>query len=114
MSASTRRCARPATRPRVSFTTWAWQRRRRRSKRPRVAHAPHANDGELALLAEAGPRICACPTTEATLGDGFLPVERLLERGIGICIGSDSNARIDPLEELREVEGIARRASLRR
>ena len=35
---------------------------------------------------------------------------RCCERGIGICIGSDSNVRIDPLEELRELEGIARRA----
>ena len=35
--------------------------------------------------------------------------EALCERGIGICIGSDSNVRIDPLEELRELEGIARR-----
>jgi cytosine/adenosine deaminase-related metal-dependent hydrolase len=26
-----------------------------------------------------------------------------------MCIGSDSNVRIDPLEELRELEGIARR-----
>jgi hypothetical protein len=26
-----------------------------------------------------------------------------------LCIGSDSNVRIDPLEELRELEGIARR-----
>jgi formimidoylglutamate deiminase len=58
--------------------------------------------------------VCACPTTEANLGDGFLPVERLLHRGIGICIGSDSNVRIDPLEELRELDGIARRQSGRR
>ncbi len=35
-------------------------------------------------------------------------------RGIGICIGSDSNVRIDPLEELRELEGIGRRQSGRR
>jgi formimidoylglutamate deiminase len=41
-------------------------------------------------------------------------VEALLQRGIGICIGSDSNVRIDPLEELRELEGIARRSSGRR
>jgi len=41
-------------------------------------------------------------------------VERLCERGIGICIGSDSNVRIDPLEELRELEGIARRRTGRR
>ena len=79
-----------------------------------VIHATHASDGELDLIAEAGTRVCLCPTTEANLGDGFAPVERLLERGIGICIGSDSNVRIDPLEELREIEGIARRASGRR
>ena len=79
-----------------------------------VIHATHADGAELDLLAEAGTRICACPTTEANLGDGFLPVERVLARGIGLCIGSDSNVRIDPLEELRELEGIARRQSGRR
>jgi formimidoylglutamate deiminase len=82
--------------------------------RTTVVHATEASDGELDLLAEAGSRVCLCPTTEANLGDGFAPVERLLERGIPFCIGSDSNIRIDPLEELREIEGIARRASGRR
>jgi len=79
-----------------------------------VVHATHADGAELDLLAAAGARVCACPTTEANLGDGFLPVERVLTRGIGICIGSDSNVRIDPLEELRELEGIARRQAGRR
>jgi formimidoylglutamate deiminase len=79
-----------------------------------VVHATHADGKELDLLGQAGARVCACPTTEANLGDGFLPVERLLHRGIGICIGSDSNVRIDPLEELRELDGIARRQSGRR
>jgi formimidoylglutamate deiminase len=82
--------------------------------RTTVVHATHATDTELALIADAGARVCLCPTTEASLGDGFAPVERLCERGIGICIGSDSNVRIDPLEELREIEGIARRAAERR
>jgi formimidoylglutamate deiminase len=79
-----------------------------------VVHATHADGAELDLIAQSGARVCACPTTEANLGDGFLPVERLLTRGIGLCIGSDSNVRIDPLEELRELEGIARRQSGRR
>ncbi|HEX4324552.1 MAG TPA: hypothetical protein VHZ77_07960, partial [Gaiellaceae bacterium] len=39
---------------------------------------------------------------------------RLLHRRIRLCIGSDSNVRIDPLEELRELDGIARRQSGRR
>src|SRR3954471_14789916 len=82
--------------------------------RTTVVHATHADGHELDLLAETGARVCACPTTEANLGDGFLPVERLLHRGVGLCIGSDSNVRIDPLEELRELDGIARRQSGRR
>ncbi len=82
--------------------------------RTTVVHATHADDNELDLLAQAGARVCLCPTTEANLGDGFAPVERLRDRGIGICIGSDSNIRIDPLEELRELETTARRQSLSR
>ena len=82
--------------------------------RTTIVHATHADDRELDLLAEAGARICACLTTEANLGDGFLPVERARERKLRVCIGSDSNVRIDPLEELRELEGIARRSTLRR
>ena len=79
-----------------------------------IVHATHADGRELDLLAESGSRICACPTTEANLGDGFLPVERVLHRGIRLCIGSDSNVRIDPFEELRELDGIARRQTGRR
>jgi formimidoylglutamate deiminase len=77
--------------------------------RSTIVHATHADGGELDLLRDSGSRICVCPTTEANLGDGFLPVARVRHRGIRMCIGSDSNVRIDPLEELRELEGIARR-----
>jgi len=79
-----------------------------------VVHATHADGAELDLLADAGARICVCPTTEANLGDGFAPVTRICHREIGMCIGSDSNVRIDPLEELRELEGIGRRQAGKR
>jgi formimidoylglutamate deiminase len=79
-----------------------------------VVHATHADAHELDILAETGSRVCVCPTTEANLGDGFCPAEEICRRGIGICIGSDSNVRIDPLEELRELEGIARRRTGKR
>ena len=82
--------------------------------RTTVVHATHADERELDLLAEAEARICVCPTTEANLGDGFCPVEEICERGIGLCIGSDSNVRIDPLEELRALEGLARGRTGRR
>src|SRR3954451_7711230 len=50
--------------------------------RSTVVHATHADGHELDLVAESGARICACTTTEANLGDGFLSVERVLHRGI--------------------------------
>jgi formimidoylglutamate deiminase len=79
-----------------------------------VVHATHAEGGELDLLAASGTTVCACPTTEADLADGFLPAARIEHRGIPLCIGSDANVRIDPLEELRQVEGIGRRQTGRR
>jgi formimidoylglutamate deiminase len=82
--------------------------------RTTIVHATHADGRELDLIRQADARICICPTTEANLGDGFFPVERVLHRGIGMCVGSDSNVRIDPFEELRELDGIARRQAGRR
>jgi formimidoylglutamate deiminase len=83
-------------------------------ERTTVVHATHADGAELDLLASHGAVVCACPTTEADLGDGFLPAGRIRAREIALCVGSDSNVRIDPLEELREIEGIARRQTGRR
>ena len=78
-------------------------------ERTTVVHATHANGAELDLLRDSGSAICACPTTEADLGDGFLPAIRVRHRGIPLCIGSDSNVRIDPFEELRQLEGLGSR-----
>ncbi|MES1247711.1 MAG: amidohydrolase family protein [Actinomycetota bacterium] len=84
------------------------------SPRTTIVHATHADGRELDLVAASGARICACPTTEANLADGFLPVARVLHRGIPLCVGSDSNVRIDPFEELRELDAIGRRQTGRR
>ena len=82
--------------------------------RTTIVHATHASDGELDLIAQAGASVCLCPTTEANLGDGYLPALRLFERGIRVCIGTDSNTIIDPVVELREIEAVARRTAERR
>ena len=79
-----------------------------------IVHATHADAGELDLLAEHGSGVCVCPTTEGNLGDGFAPAEGILGRGIGLSIGSDQHARLDPFEELRELETNARRLAGRR
>ena len=52
--------------------------------------------------------------TEGNLGDGFLPAEEILGRDVRLSVGSDSHVRIDPFEELREIETNVRRLSGRR
>ena len=79
-----------------------------------IVHATHADNTELDLIAGSGSSICVCPTTEGNLGDGFLPAERVLERSIRISIGSDQHVRLDPFEELRELETNARRLAGKR
>jgi formimidoylglutamate deiminase len=79
-----------------------------------IIHATHADQTEIALLAQHQARVCVCPTTEGDLGDGIAPYAELLAAHIPLCIGSDSNTRIDPLEELRWAEYSARMRYQRR
>lgn len=69
-----------------------------------AVHAIHVTPQEIDALAEAGAGVCACPTTERDLGDGIVPAAVLLERGVRVCLGSDSQAQIDLLEDARQLE----------
>ena len=67
-------------------------------------HATHVALNETALLGRAHATVCACPTTERDLGDGFLQAASLHAAGVHIAIGTDSQTVIDPLEEIRLIE----------
>ncbi|HEY6411704.1 MAG TPA: amidohydrolase family protein, partial [Ktedonobacteraceae bacterium] len=79
-----------------------------------IIHATHANEQEVALLAQNGCTVCVCPTTEGDLGDGIAPYAALLAAQIPLAIGSDSNTRLAPIEELRWAEYSARMRYQRR
>jgi formimidoylglutamate deiminase len=63
----------------------------------------------VALLASSGTTVVSCPTTEGNLGDGYLPAMAYAQAGVPLAIGSDSQVRIDPFEEARELETGSRR-----
>ncbi len=69
-----------------------------------LVHATHAEPQELDLIISRGSNLVLCPLTEAYLGDGLFPLARFAARGGTFAIGSDSNARIDAIEELRLAE----------
>ncbi|MGH8161311.1 MAG: amidohydrolase family protein, partial [Gammaproteobacteria bacterium] len=66
-----------------------------------LVHATHASRAELEAVAASGATVVVCPLTEAYLGDGLFPGTRYLANGGNVAVGSDSNARIDAVEELR-------------
>jgi len=74
-----------------------------------VVHAIHVGPGDVELLAASGATVVSCPTTEGNLGDGHPPLMALRDAGVPLAIGSDSQVRIDPFEEARELETLARR-----
>jgi formimidoylglutamate deiminase len=69
-----------------------------------AVHAIHISADEIGLLARSGATVCSCPTTERNLGDGVIVADQVMREGIGIALGSDSQAQIDPLEDARELE----------
>lgn len=79
-----------------------------------VVHAIHVSPRDIGLIWASGATIVSCPTTEGNLGDGHPPLLKFRDAGIPIAVGSDSNVRIDPFEEARELETLARREGLTR
>jgi formimidoylglutamate deiminase len=77
--------------------------------RTSVVHGIHVEPADVRRLAESGAIVVSCPTTEGSLGDGHFPALTYRDAGVRIAIGSDSQVRIDPFEEARELETLARR-----
>jgi formimidoylglutamate deiminase len=79
------------------------------SARTSIVHGIHVSDSDIALLAASDAIVVTCPTTEGNLGDGRLPALAYRDVGVRLAIGTDGQIRIDPFEELREMETLARR-----
>ncbi len=69
-----------------------------------AVHAIHVTPKAIPAFARSGAMVCACPTTERNLGDGVVPADEYLKHHVPICLGTDSHAQIDLLEDARELE----------
>jgi len=69
-----------------------------------AVHAIHVTPKAILSLAKTGAMVCACPTTERNLGDGVVPADEYFKHDVPICLGTDSHAQIDLLEDAREIE----------
>jgi formimidoylglutamate deiminase len=69
-----------------------------------AVHCTHTAAGDLARFLQAGGRVCVNPLTEGNLGDGLPVLQPVAELAGRLCLGTDSNARISLLEEMRWLE----------
>jgi formimidoylglutamate deiminase len=69
-----------------------------------AVHCTHTGLEDLERFVSLGGTVCACPLTEANLGDGLPGFADLHHLGGGLCLGTDSNARISLLDEMRWLE----------
>jgi cytosine/adenosine deaminase-related metal-dependent hydrolase len=69
-----------------------------------LAHVNYATDEELDLIAAAGAHVAYCPRTHDAFGHQPHRFREMIDRGINVCIGTDSlasNPSLSVLEELR-------------
>ncbi len=79
-----------------------------------AVHCTHTDADDMKAYLAAGGNVCICPLTEANLGDGIADVPEILKHNGRTCLGTDSNARISFIEEMRWLEYVQRLAGERR
>ncbi len=83
-----------------------------------AVHMTHLNESEITEFAKSGAHIVHCPESNLKLASGFCPVQKCLDAGINVALGTDgaaSNNDLDMLSEMRTAallaKGIAKDAS---
>ncbi len=82
--------------------------------RPLLAHCINIDEADMEIMKETETRVAHCPKSNAKLGHGIAPFQKLLDKGIDVGLGSDSvasNNTCDLLEEARFALLLARTGS---
>ena len=69
-----------------------------------AVHCTHTAPANMEQWLSSGGNVCLCPLTEANLADGICDMHRIVKQGGCVSLGTDSNARISMLEEMRWME----------
>lgn len=57
-----------------------------------AVHCVQVSDNDIKILAETGTNVCLCPRSNAFIGVGRAPWEKILDAGICVSLGTDSMA----------------------
>jgi 5-methylthioadenosine/S-adenosylhomocysteine deaminase len=79
-----------------------------------IAHGVHVDDSEIDLLAERGTAVVHCPASNMKLASGIAPVQRMLDAGVTVALGTDgaaSNNDLDLFDEMRDAAMVGKIAA---
>ncbi len=79
-----------------------------------AAHCVHVDTGEMKTLLHVNAGIAHNPSSNLKLASGFAPVQKMLETGLNVGIGTDgpaSNNDLDMFEEVRLASFVAKASS---
>lgn len=72
-----------------------------------AVHMTQLLDSEIERVAEAGAHVLHCPESNLKLASGFCPVQRLLDAGVNVALGTDGAASNNDLDMLAEMRAAA-------
>ena len=72
-----------------------------------AVHMTRLEDSEIEQLAEAGASVVHCPESNLKLASGFCPVQKLLDAGVNVALGTDGAASNNDLDMLGEMRSAA-------
>jgi len=68
-------------------------------------HKVHNSDREIDIKKKTPAKIniCLCPRSADTLSLGDAPVKKILEKGVNICLGTESKSLVSDLDMRKEI-----------
>src|SRR5665647_90046 len=69
-----------------------------------AAHCVHIDDDDINILKEKNVNVASCPKSNLKLASGFCPVEKLMNAGVNVSLGTDSVASNNNLNILEEMK----------
>ena len=69
-----------------------------------MAHCVHFNDDEIRLIADSQTAVAHCPTSNLKLGSGQMDLQKYLNEGVKVALGTDSVASNNSLSMLSEMK----------
>jgi 5-methylthioadenosine/S-adenosylhomocysteine deaminase len=79
-----------------------------------IAHGVHVDETEEELLADRGTAVIHCPASNMKLASGMAPVQRMLDAGVTVGLGTDgaaSNNDLDMFDEMRDAAMLGKLAA---